>query len=67
MTSLTPPMMRLSELTALIPQATLLGRDCTFNEVSTDTRNLSDQALFFALRGERFDAHEACRLEIVNQ
>ncbi|NDE55336.1 MAG: UDP-N-acetylmuramoyl-tripeptide--D-alanyl-D-alanine ligase, partial [Gammaproteobacteria bacterium] len=51
-------MMRLSELTALIPQATLLGRDCTFNEVSTDTRNLSDQALFFALRGERFDAHD---------
>ena len=58
MTSLTPPMMRLSELTALIPQATLLGPDRTFNEVSTDTRSLSDQALFFALRGERFDAHD---------
>ena len=58
MTSLTPPMMRLSDLTALIPQATLLGPDRTFNEVSTDTRSLSDQALFFALRGERFDAHD---------
>ncbi len=52
------PMMRLSELTALIPQATLLGLDRTFNEVSTDTRSLSDHALFFALRGERFDAHD---------
>ncbi len=58
MTSLPLPMMRLSELTALIPQATLLGLDRTFNEVSTDTRSLSDHALFFALRGERFDAHD---------
>ncbi|HEX7120628.1 MAG TPA: UDP-N-acetylmuramoyl-tripeptide--D-alanyl-D-alanine ligase, partial [Longimicrobiales bacterium] len=30
----------------------------TYSAVSTDTRTLSDDALFVALRGERFDAHE---------
>lgn len=31
--------------------------DATVREVSTDTRTLSGPALFFALRGERFDGH----------
>jgi UDP-N-acetylmuramoyl-tripeptide--D-alanyl-D-alanine ligase len=30
----------------------------TFSHVSTDTRTLRDGALFVALRGERFDAHD---------
>jgi UDP-N-acetylmuramoyl-tripeptide--D-alanyl-D-alanine ligase len=37
---------------------TLIGRDCSFNAVSTDTRTLQPRDLFFALRGERFDAAE---------
>ncbi|WP_375751381.1 UDP-N-acetylmuramoyl-tripeptide--D-alanyl-D-alanine ligase [Vibrio sp. HN007] len=39
-------------------QATLVGDDCPINAVSTDTRTLSDGALFVALIGERFDAHD---------
>lgn len=34
----------------------LIGGDRNFESVSTDTRTLQPQALFFALRGERFDA-----------
>jgi UDP-N-acetylmuramoyl-tripeptide--D-alanyl-D-alanine ligase len=37
---------------------TLVGGDCSFNAVSTDTRTLQPRDLFFALRGERFDAGE---------
>lgn len=37
-------------------QGTLTGKDCTFDAVSTDTRKLQPGELFFALRGERFDA-----------
>ncbi len=33
-------------------------KSLTVNEVSTDTRNLSRGALFFALKGERFDGHD---------
>ena len=58
MTRLPDSMMRLSELTALLQGATLFGADCSFNQVSTDTRSVADHALFFALRGERFDAHD---------
>lgn len=34
----------------------LIGDDRTFDAVSTDTRTLNSGELFFALRGERFDA-----------
>ncbi len=36
----------------------LLGSDCTFREVSTDSRALGRGALFVALTGERFDGHD---------
>lgn len=36
----------------------LLGADCAIDAVSTDTRTISAGALFVALRGARFDAHE---------
>lgn len=35
---------------------TLIGADSSFDSVSTDTRSLARGQLFFALRGERFDA-----------
>ncbi len=35
-----------------------LGADVTINAVGTDTRNLQPGALFVALRGENFDAHD---------
>jgi len=50
-------MMRLSEAARAI-RAELHGEDCTFEAVSTDTRSLSRQALFVALKGERFDGHD---------
>jgi UDP-N-acetylmuramoyl-tripeptide--D-alanyl-D-alanine ligase len=34
----------------------LRGTDCSYESVSTDTRTLMPGQLFFALRGERFDA-----------
>ncbi|MAF84513.1 MAG: hypothetical protein CL797_10475 [Chromatiales bacterium] len=37
---------------------TLIGADRSFDSVSTDTRRLQSGQLFFALRGERFDAGE---------
>jgi UDP-N-acetylmuramoyl-tripeptide--D-alanyl-D-alanine ligase len=50
-------MMRLSEAARAIP-AQLQGEDREFDTVSTDTRALAPQALFVALKGARFDAHE---------
>lgn len=51
--------MTLGELAELIPGATLAGNPETrFSHVTTDTRSIPDQAVFFALRGERFDAHD---------
>ena len=35
----------------------LIGRDCDFGAVSTDTRSIEPGALFVALVGERFDGH----------
>lgn len=35
---------------------TLYGADGSFDSVTTDTREMTDGQLFFALRGERFDA-----------
>jgi len=36
----------------------LIGADATVDAVSTDTRTIAPGALFVALRGERFDAHD---------
>ena len=36
----------------------LVGADAAFHGVSTDTRTLASHQLFFALQGERVDAHE---------
>jgi len=37
---------------------TLIGADRSFDSISTDTRSLQSGQLFFALRGDRFDAGE---------
>lgn len=36
----------------------LLGADCAISQVSTDSRKNLNDALFVALKGERFDAHD---------
>lgn len=36
----------------------LIGSDAVFTGVSSDSRNVQPGALFIALRGERFDAHD---------
>jgi UDP-N-acetylmuramoyl-tripeptide--D-alanyl-D-alanine ligase len=43
-------------MAAAAMQGTLFGDDCEFDAISTDTRELQPGELFFALRGERFDA-----------
>ena len=43
-------------MAAVAVQGTLTGTDRTFDAVSTDTRKLQPGELFFALRGEHFDA-----------
>lgn len=46
----------LSELAASA-QGHLIGGDCRFSSVSTDSRAMHPDALFVALRGVRFDGH----------
>jgi len=41
-----------------ILDGSLHGEDKTFTSVSIDTRSLQPGALYFALKGERFDGHE---------
>lgn len=41
--------------------ARLIGRDCEFSRVVTDTRSLRPGDWFVALRGEHFDGHEFVR------
>ncbi|MDQ2820770.1 MAG: UDP-N-acetylmuramoyl-tripeptide--D-alanyl-D-alanine ligase [Pseudomonadota bacterium] len=41
-----------------IPGARLVGADASFDGVSTDSRKLAAGALFVALRGDTFDAHD---------
>jgi len=48
----------LAQLVAAIPGATLQGGDAAFEGVSTDSRKVDAGALFVALRGETFDAHD---------
>lgn len=52
-------LMSTGELTRVLGEAQCHGdASVGFDSVSTDTRSVSPGALFFALRGERFDAHE---------
>jgi len=48
----------LVQLVAAIPGASLVGADMAFDGVSTDSRKVESGALFVALRGETFDAHD---------
>jgi len=48
----------LAKLVAAIPGARLVGADVAFGGVSTDSRMVDAGALFVALRGESFDAHD---------
>jgi UDP-N-acetylmuramoyl-tripeptide--D-alanyl-D-alanine ligase len=48
----------LAQLVAAIPGARLVGADVAFGGVSTDSRKVDAGALFVALRGESFDAHD---------
>jgi len=48
----------LAQLVAAIPGARLVGADVAFGGVSTDSRKADAGALFVALRGESFDAHD---------
>ncbi|MCU7798611.1 MAG: UDP-N-acetylmuramoyl-tripeptide--D-alanyl-D-alanine ligase [gamma proteobacterium symbiont of Lucinoma myriamae] len=38
--------------------ADLVGEDCTFSQVSINTRTVSEGDLFIAIKGESFDAHD---------
>jgi UDP-N-acetylmuramoyl-tripeptide--D-alanyl-D-alanine ligase len=49
--------MKLSEAARWM-EGELVGADCEFAQVSTDTRALDEGDLFVALRGENFDAHD---------
>lgn len=53
-------MMRAMTLAELVLplQAKLVGQDCTFSGVSTDSRDLVPGDLFVALQGEHFDGHD---------
>ena len=46
----------LSELEAPL-EAKMLGVDCEFSGVSTDSRTMQPGNIFVALRGEHFDGH----------
>ena len=48
----------LLQLASSIPGATVVGADAAFDGVSTDSRKVGAGALFVALRGETFDAHD---------
>ncbi|QOY95384.1 UDP-N-acetylmuramoyl-tripeptide--D-alanyl-D-alanine ligase [Massilia sp. UMI-21] len=48
----------LAQLVAAIPGARLVGGDLAFDGVSTDSRTAAGGALFVALKGESFDAHD---------
>ncbi|PSW04603.1 UDP-N-acetylmuramoyl-tripeptide--D-alanyl-D-alanine ligase [Photobacterium lipolyticum] len=49
-----------------ILDAELIGCDARIAEVSTDTRNITAETLFIALKGERFDAHDFCQSAMDN-
>lgn len=43
---------------ANVTQGKLLGSDLTINNISTDSRNLSQGDVFLALKGDNFDGHK---------
>ncbi|MDX1303850.1 UDP-N-acetylmuramoyl-tripeptide--D-alanyl-D-alanine ligase [Photobacterium sp.] len=49
-----------------ILEAELIGCDTRIAEVSTDTRSITGETLFIALKGERFDAHDFCQSAMDN-
>lgn len=49
----------LNQLAGIV-EGELQGSDCQIESVSTDTRTIGAGALFIALVGERFDAHDFC-------
>src|SRR3990167_3819924 len=49
--------LRLSEVAAAL-SARLIGRDCAFDAVSSDSRAIRPGQLFVALSGPRFDGHD---------
>jgi UDP-N-acetylmuramoyl-tripeptide--D-alanyl-D-alanine ligase len=49
--------MRLADIVR-VSQGQLVGADCEFTSVSTDTRSLKPGALFVALSGPNFDGHD---------
>src|SRR5215470_937774 len=49
--------LRLSDIAQAVG-GRLVGTDATIEGVSTDTRTITPGALFVALRGERYDAHD---------
>jgi UDP-N-acetylmuramoyl-tripeptide--D-alanyl-D-alanine ligase len=52
-------MLTLAELAASVPGARLFGAGATrIGSVSTDSRTAGPGCVFFALRGDRFDAHD---------
>ena len=57
----TPPadaLLNVKFLSKLLPGSHLLGSDVPFTNVCTDTRQVKEGSLFFALKGERFDGHD---------
>ncbi len=48
--------MKLSDI-ASMAQGKLLGQDVTVNDFSTDSRQVENDQLFVALKGEKFDGH----------
>lgn len=55
----------LEQLSSVL-NAQLIGEDRAISSVSTDTRAIGDNALFVALIGERFDAHDFVQQAIDN-
>ncbi|MCU5772679.1 UDP-N-acetylmuramoyl-tripeptide--D-alanyl-D-alanine ligase [Erwiniaceae bacterium BAC15a-03b] len=54
------------EQLATVTRGLLVGADLTIAAVTTDTRKVSAGALFIALQGERFDAHDFVSDAIAN-
>ncbi len=51
-------LMRVKYLAQLFPGAQFVGSDVSFTNVCTDTRQVTEGSLFFALRGDRFNGHD---------
>lgn len=49
--------LRLSQIAA-VTGSELTGEDCSFSQLSINTRTVSEDDLFIAVKGENFDAHD---------